>query len=152
MESTVIRSLPRLTLLGLAAALLAACAAPQPLLYQPAAPTPAAQQRAQADLAHCVAEADARVGRNALKGPPAPARQAAAAGARVAGVAFASAAAAGAAARSREVWQRARGAAAGGVVAVGATLLLDHDAPDAVHKKHVELCLEDRGQRLLGWR
>ncbi len=134
--------------------LITACASTQPVLIQAeAAPIASQQARARLDVQHCLRVADERVGRNALHAPQADgAQKAAGKTAQVAGIAFVGTAVASSVSRSKEVWQRARGAAAGGAAAVGLKLLLDWNAPDEVYEKQVEHCLERRGHEVAGWR
>lgn len=134
--------------------LLVACASTQPVLIaKETAPTPSLEARAKADVAHCLKLADERVGRNALHAPEGADRaKAAQQTAKVAGIAFVGTAVAASVSRSKDVWQRARGAAAGGATAVGLKLLLDWDAPDEVYENQVEHCLERRGHEVAGWR
>jgi hypothetical protein len=132
--------------------LLVACATPQPVLLQAEAPPPpAAQARAHSDVQQCLRLADERVGRNALHAPKGG-KKAVEQTAQVAGVAFLGTAVAASVGRSQEVWQRARGAAAGGATAMGLKLLIDWHAPDEVYEKQVEHCLERRGHEVAGWR
>lgn len=143
------RSLRGLTGPALAALALAlgGCASTAPVVYsnKPAASAP--DERTRADIAQCSRLADARVGRNGLSGRKV-ARQAGAAGL----VGFAATAVGAAVSGSREVWERARVAAAGGASGMAAKLLLEWNEGDEVYQAHVERCLAARGHDVLGWR
>jgi hypothetical protein len=128
----------------LAAAMLAGCASPAPVIYR-TPEAPAAQLvRIERDTTACRQQTDKVVGRNA--------RDVAPQSARAAGVGFAAAAAATATAGARDTWKRARAGAAGGATGIATKVLLEWNAPDEVHEKYFERCMKDRGHEVLGWR
>ena len=53
---------------------------------------------------------------------------------------------------ARNGWQRARGASAGAMAGTLTTVALNWNEPDSVHREYVDLCLKERGHRVLGWR
>lgn len=140
------QSAPKLFLLTLAAISLVGCATTQPVVLQAEKTKTASQQSDQA-IASCQEAADRDVGRNGLQ----PAKVARKAG-KAAAVEFADKAAETAVNKGSQVFKRASGAAAGGVAGVATKLLFEWNEPDKVHQKYVELCLEKRGHRVLGWR
>jgi hypothetical protein len=132
-----------------AALLLGACAAPQPVVYRTPQTPPAQTERIARDVDLCRQQANAVVGLNAREARAGHApRKAGEAGV----IAFAAAAAGGLVATSRDVWSRARGAAAAGATGVAVKTLLDWNAPDEVHEEYVERCMKERGHHVLGWR
>jgi hypothetical protein len=126
-------------------AALGGCAASAPVIYAKE-PNTAQQQRVQRDIEQCTRRAETQVGRQA------GAQHAAKGAAKAGAIGFVGAAAAGAAARSSGVWERARGAAAGGVAGITTKLLLEWNEGDKVFQEYVERCLEERGHDVLGWR
>ncbi|MCI1192786.1 hypothetical protein MOJ79_13145 [Calidifontimicrobium sp. SYSU G02091] len=140
---------PRIGRLAIAllALALSACASTAPVLYSKKSDSVVLDERARRDIAECSRLADARVGRNGLQGE-AVARQAAAAGT----VGFVATAVGSLVGGAREVWERARGAAAGGATGVATKLLLDWNQGDEVYQGYVERCLAARGHDVLGWR
>jgi hypothetical protein len=139
-------SAPKLFGAALAAISLVGCATTQPVVLQAEKSKTAAQHSEQA-IASCQEAADRDVGRNGLQ----PAKVARKAG-KAAAVEFADTAADTAVAKGSRVLRRASGAAAGGVAGVATKLLFEWNEPDKVHQKYVEICLEKRGHRVLGWR
>lgn len=132
-----------------AALLLVGCAAPQPVVYRTPQTPPAQQERIARDADQCRQQARQVVGLNAREAQPGHApRKAGEAGV----IAFAAAAAGGLVATSRDVWSRARRAAAAGATGMAVKTLLDWNAPDEVHEEYVERCMKDRGHQVLGWR
>jgi hypothetical protein len=130
---------------------LTACASTQPVIYSKKNDSIVLNERAQRDLLQCAILADETVGRNSIKGggrTQAAAQTAASTGA----IAFVATAVGSAVSRSKEVWQRARGAAAGGVTGMATKLLLESNEGDKVYQRYVENCLEARGHDVLGWR
>jgi hypothetical protein len=129
--------------------LLGACAAPQPVIYRTPQTSSAEVQRIARDAQACRAQAERVVGLNQRDAVRSSApRRAGEAGA----VAFVAAAAAGLAASTRDVWMRARAAAAGGAAGLATKVALDWNVPDEVHENYVERCMKDRGHEVLGWR
>ncbi len=139
----------RLSLAALlaAAVLLGACASTAPVVYSKKHDRVETSARTQADIAQCSQAADARVGRNGLNTETVT-RQSAS----TAGVGFVAAAVGGVVSRSKGVWERARGAAAGGASGMATKLLLEWNEGDEVFQNHVERCLQARGHEVLGWR
>lgn len=139
---------PWLIAASLASALaLGACATSVPVVYAPKHQTSGLDARTHADIAQCSLQADARVGRNRS-----PADGIAVRSGQAAGIGFVATAVGSIVSGSREVWQRARGAAAGAATGVAVKLLLERNEPDEVHQKYVERCLAARGHDVLGWR
>ena len=143
------RPRPQHLALALAAAMsLGACATnPAPVVYSSKRDSVALDERTRADIAHCSQAADARVGRHGLR-----AQHVAQKSASTAGVGFVATAVGTAASRSKDVWQRARGAAAAGAAGMATKLLLEWNEGDEVYQKYVERCLKSRGHEVLGWR
>jgi hypothetical protein len=133
----------RLAILSAALAL-GACATSAPVVYPKANAAPA---RVAADTEQCRRQATEAVGLNG-RNAGSLAGDAGKAGA----VAFAAAAVGGLVASSKDVWQRARGAAAGGATGIATKVLLDWNEPDKVHQEYVERCMKQRGHDVLGWR
>ncbi len=139
-----------------AAALLSACATPQPVVYRVAAPNVAETQRIARDTQECRALAERRVGLNARLAP----REAGGTGARgvaepaakVGLVGFVAAAANGLVQGSRDVWNRARAGAAAGAAGIATKTVLEWNDPDKVYTEFVERCMDQRGHDVLGWR
>jgi hypothetical protein len=53
---------------------------------------------------------------------------------------------------SRNAWQKARGAGAGAMAGSAVAVALNWNEPDAVYREYVDLCMKDRGHKVLGWR
>ncbi len=130
-----------------AAMLLGACASTAPVVYSKRADAVDVNERTRADVAQCSKAADARVGRNGLSKESVGQKAGS-----TAAVGFAGAAVGGLVANSKGVWERARGAAAGGATGMAAKLLLEWNEGDKVYQKYVEHCLEAKGHDVLGWR
>lgn len=126
---------------------LGACATARPVVYSDKRQTVVPDARTRADIALCVQQADVRVGRNGAQAPAVAARSG-----QAAGIGFVATAAGSLASGSREAWQRARGAAAGGAAGMATKLLLEWNEPDEAYQKYVERCLASRGHDVLGWR
>ncbi len=127
---------------------LAGCATTTaPVVYSPKRDTVALDERTRADITHCGQAADARVGRHGMRS-----QQVAQKAASTASIGFVATAVGGAVSRSKDVWQRARGAAAGGAAGMATKLLLEWNEGDEVYQKYVERCLQARGHEVLGWR
>lgn len=126
---------------------LGACATAHPVIYQAKRQSVEPDARTKNDIAQCSQQADARVGRNG-----ADASKVAARSGQAAGVGFVATAVGSIVSSSRSVWERARGAAAGGAAGIATKLLLEWNEPDDVYQKYVERCLESRGHDVLGWR
>lgn len=140
------RSRPALVLL-LAAGLLGACASTAPVVVSKRDDRVEIDARTRADIQHCTAAADRRVGRNALDAKTATQRAG-----TTAGVGFVGAAAGGLVSKSRGVWEKARGAAAAGAAGMLTKLAFEWNEGDEVYQTFVERCLEARGHEVLGWR
>lgn len=128
-------------------ALLVGCATSAPVVYQRSATDTAAQARIARDTDACRRQATEVVGVNE--------RRSASTGrdvAKVGAIGFVGAAVGGAVSRSKEVWQRARGAAAAGMGGMATKLLFEWNEPDEVHQEYVAQCLKERGHVVLGWR
>ena len=137
---------------GLVLALgLSACASTQPVIYSKKADSIKLNERTQRDLQECSQRADQGVGRNSAKGAPEKHKVAQKVGATAA-IGFVATAVGSVVSNSKGVWERARGAAAGGAAGMATKLLLEWNEGDKVFQKYVELCLEDRGHEVLGWR
>lgn len=130
------------------AALLTGCASlSAPVVYVPPKAPPAASERIAVDLAECRKRAEAAVGVNGVSAP-ALSTQAARQGAK----SFVSEAAGRLMFDAKSAWGRARGAAVGSVAGGLTGVALNWNEPDAVHRKYVDLCMEDQGHTVLGWR
>jgi hypothetical protein len=126
---------------------LAGCATTQPVVMNAGNSKPTASRQAEQAITACREAADRDVGRNGLQ----PSKVGKKVG-KTAAVEFTDAAADTAIRKGNDVLRRATGAAAGGVAGVATKLLFEWNEPDKVHQKYVELCLEKRGHRVLGWR
>lgn len=127
--------------------LLVGCATSSPVVYQRPAAEPGVQARIARDTEQCRRQATQMVGLNQ--------QRSASAGrdvAKVGAIGFVGAAVGSAVTRSKEVWQRARGAAAAGVGGLATKLLFEWNEPDEVHQEYVAQCLKERGHVVLGWR
>ncbi len=134
---------------------LAGCASTQPVIYSKSSDSIALNDRTRADLAACSRLADERVGRNSMNAQPAAGggtqtvvQKVGATGA----IAFVATAVGSVVGNSKNAWERARGAAAGGAAGMATKLLLEWNEGDKVYQRYVENCLEDRGHEVLGWR
>ena len=145
--------LPRIALWP-AAVLLASCAAtgphsPQarPVIYAATAPTPATQQRQQAETDECIQRATAQGLTPDEKNNEAATR--AAKGAAAGGVG----AAVGALVTGRGVDGAVRAGAAGAAVggSVGAVSGAMNERPNATYRNYVQRCLGDKGFQVIGW-
>lgn len=138
----------RLMFAGVVLVALAGCASTAaPVIYQPpGAPTRQAA-RIDRDLAQCREQALQAVGLNGTKGR-AMADVVARDGARE----FVNKAVESLVVGSRNAWERARGAGAGEAAGTLTGLLLNWNEPDRVHREYVDLCMKDRGHKVLGWR
>jgi hypothetical protein len=126
------------------ALVLGACATSAPVVYPNAG---VASTRVGLDTEQCRRQATEAVGLNG-RDASGLAKDAG----KVGSVAFAAAAVGGLVASSKDVWQRARGAAAGGAAGIATKVLLDWNEPDKVHQEYVERCMKKRGHDVLGWR
>jgi hypothetical protein len=124
--------------------LLGACATTAPVVY-PSAGADAA--RVARDTEQCRSQAAKAVGLNG-RTAPGTARDAG----QAATIGFAAAAVGSLVAGSKDAWQRARGAAAGGATGMATKVLLEWNEPDEVHQEYVERCMKRRGHDVLGWR
>jgi hypothetical protein len=128
----------------LSAALLGACATSAPVVV----PTSAADSaRVARDSEQCRSQATAAVGLNGRN-----AGTVASSAGKAGTVGFVAGAVGGLVAGSKDVWQKARGAAAGGASGIATKVLLEWNEPDDVHQEYVERCMKKRGHDVLGWR
>jgi type IV pilus biogenesis protein CpaD/CtpE len=134
-------------LLVATASLLVGCASTAPIVYQRPNIDAATTARIARDTDACRRQAVEMVGLNDRRAAS-RARDAAAVGA----IGFVGAAVGTAVAKSREVWQKARGAAAAGISGMATKLVVDWNQPDEVHQEYVSHCLKERGHVVLGWR
>lgn len=140
------RVAPRLVLILSAAAVLAGCASTAtPVVYK-AGPAPLAA-RADADLQACRAEAELSVGINSTK-----ATKVSAGTAKRGAVEFVDKAVESVVNGSRSVYEKARGAAAGAMAGTVTSVVLNWNEPDTVYREYVDLCMKERGHKVLGWR
>jgi hypothetical protein len=136
----------RRALITSVAVALSGCATTAPVLL-PGEPGQKNAAQAARAVEACKKLADEQIGRNGINGKS-TATHAGKAGA----IGLAGGLAAGAAGGSSNVLRRALGAASGGTAAVATKILLDWNEPDKAYKKYVEICVEKRGHRVLGWR
>jgi outer membrane lipoprotein SlyB len=140
--------LPRSTsiLAAIAVLGLAGCASTStPVVYPSAKATQS--QRADADLKACRAEADAAVGVNGTHSRTAGTRTA-----QRGSIEFVDKAVESMVNGSKEVWAKARGASAGAMAGSLTAVALNWNEPDGVYRNYVDLCLKERGHKVLGWR
>lgn len=104
-------------------------------------------ERAESDIRICQAEARAAVGINGT-GTPQTGTRAAQRGA----VEFVDKAVESLVNGSKEVWAKARGAGAGAMAGSITAVALNWNEPDGVYRNYVDVCLEARGHKMLGWR
>lgn len=127
-------------------AVLAGCASTAKPVVYPVADAKR-ELRAEADLKACRAKADAAVGINGSR-----AQKTGTAVARRSAVEFIDKAVESMVNGSKEVWTKARGAGAGGMAGSLTTVVLTWNEPDGVYRNYVDLCLKERGHKVLGWR
>jgi len=140
------RVAPRILLALAAAALLGGCASTAtPVVYKPGAAPVAA--RADADLKACRTEAEVSVGINSTK-----ATKVSAGTAKRGAVEFVDKAVESVINGSRSAYEKARGAAAGAMAGTVTSVLLNWNEPDTVYREYVDLCMKERGHKVLGWR
>lgn len=132
--------------LALLVTTLAGCASTTAPVVYPSA-KPQAGSQAEADLKACRTEADAVVGVNGAR-TPATANRVAQRGA----VEFVDKAVETLVVGSKEAWAKARGAGAGAAAGTLTSVALNWNEPDSVYRNYVEICLKERGHRVLGWR
>lgn len=130
-----------------AVAILAGCATSAPVIYSKKQDAVVMNERTKRDIAECGKQADARVGRNNLNGKTVAQKSGG-----TAAVGFVGTAVGSVVQGSRNVWERARTAAAGGASGMATKLLLEWNEGDEVYQGYVERCLESRGHEVLGWR
>jgi hypothetical protein len=143
------RPTARRPIVGLALAVLAVlagCASTATPVVYPVADAKR-ERRAEADLNGCRAKADAAVGINGSH-----ARKTGTAAARRGAVEFVDKAVESMVNGSREVWAKARGASAGAMAGSLTAVVLTWNEPDSVYRNYVDLCLKERGHKVLGWR
>ncbi len=136
----------RLSLAAAALAVLAGCASTTAPVVYPVADGKRTH-RAEADLQACRAEADKAVGVNSMR-----ADKTGGTAARRGAVEFVDKAVESLVNGSKEVWAKARGAGAGAAAGSLTAVALNWNEPDSVYRNYVELCLKDRGHKVLGWR
>lgn len=131
----------------LAAFLLAGCASTAaPVAYE-ASTSPGKAARFDTDVRTCRARAEQAVGVNGMR-----AANVAQASSRRGATEFVKEAVDSLVVGSRNAWARARGAAAGEAAGSVASVLLNWNEPDRVHREFVDRCLKERGHTVLGWR
>lgn len=141
-------SLLRLSVAAAAVAVLAGCASTStPVVYPVADGRKARGANAEADLQACRAEADKAVGVNGMR-----ADKTGATATRRGAIEFVDKAVESLINGSKEVWARARGAGAGAAAGSLTAVALNWNEPDGVYRNYVELCLKERGHKVLGWR
>lgn len=136
----------KLVLAALALGGLVGCASTAaPVVY----PTAKAMhsQRAESDLKACRAQADAAVGINGTRAQTTGTRAA-----QRGAVEFVDKAVESLVNGSKEVWAKARGAGAGAMAGSFTMFALNWNEPDSVYRNYVDLCLKERGHKVLGWR
>jgi hypothetical protein len=127
---------------------LAGCASTSaPVLYSENSRKAAPAQKMQADIDDCRAQAQAAVGVNGTNS-----RKIANATAKRGVEDFVDEGVEQIVASSRSAWNKARGAAAGVMAGSLTAVLLNWNEPDSVYRNHVDLCLKERGHKVLGWR
>lgn len=148
MNTTRLSSALRLSIAAAAVAVLAGCASTSaPVVYPVADGKKAARTNPDADLQACRAEADKAVGINSMR-----AGKTGTTAARRGAIEFVDKAVESLVNGSKEVWARARGAGAGAAAGSLTAVALNWNEPDSVYRNYVELCLRERGHRVLGWR
>jgi hypothetical protein len=144
----MVRCSLRRLLSALALVTLAGCASTSaPVLYSEASRKAPPAQKMQADIDDCRAQAQAAVGVNGIK-----AQKVANATAKRGVEDFVDEGVEQIVASSRSAWNKARGAAAGVMAGSLTAVLLNWNEPDSVYRNHVDLCLKERGHKVLGWR
>lgn len=118
-----------------------------PVVYPPKTADAGHSQRLAQDVQQCRERAERSVGLNGRS-----AQDVARSGARVGAVGFAATAVGAIVNTSRDVWQRARSAAAAGVTGAAVKTAIEWNDPDEVYEEFVERCLRERGHHVLGWR
>lgn len=117
-----------------------------PVVYKAGAPAPVAA-RTEADLQTCRAEAETSVGINSVK-----ATKVSASTAKRGAMEFVDKAVESVVNGSRSAYEKARGAAAGAMAGTVTSVVLNWNEPDAVYREYVDLCMKERGHKVLGWR
>lgn len=137
----------RIALAAVALAGLAGCASTSaPVVYGPGASASRAE-RVRADTEECRRLAESAVGVNGQ------ATQKLAIGSGKRGLSqFVDQAVESLVEGSRNAWQKARGAGAGAMAGSAVAVALNWNEPDAVYREYVDLCMKDRGHKVLGWR
>jgi outer membrane lipoprotein SlyB len=135
----------RIAVLALAAASLAACAAPRPVLYPNEHLRAVGQKAAERDIAECRQLAEA-AGATAAGG-----RADAAAGGAVRGGAIGGAAGAAGGAVAGSAGRGAAAGAAGGATAGLLGGLFRSPGPSPAYRSFVNRCLAERGYEPMGW-
>jgi hypothetical protein len=128
-------------------AVLTGCASvATPVVYNKADKRGAAE-RAQADIQHCRQQAEAVVGVNTVK-----AQKVGSSTAKRGAVEFVDKAVESIVNSSRNAMEKARGAAAGVMAGSLTSVVLNWNEPDSVYREYVDLCMKERGHKVLGWR
>jgi len=136
----------RLVLITLALGGLARCASTAaPVVY----PSSKAlhDQRAASDLKACRVEADSAVGINGTRAETTGTRAA-----QRGAIEFVDKAIESLVNGSKQAWAKARGAGAGAMAGTLTSVALNWNEPDSVYRNYVDLCLKERGHKVLGWR
>jgi hypothetical protein len=136
----------RLLIAGLSLAVLAGCASRSAPVVYPVADTRHSSS-ADADLKACRAEADQAVGVNGIRAGTTQETVA-----RRGAIDFVDKAVESVVNGSREAWAKARGAGAGAMAGTLTSVALNWNEPDSVYRNYVDLCLKERGHKVLGWR
>ena len=127
-------------------AVLAGCASTaQPVVYPVA--DAKRELRAEAALKACRAKADPAGGINGTRR-----QQTGTAVARRGAAEFVDKAVESMVNRPKDVSTKARAAGAGGMAGSLTTVVLTWNEPDGVYRNYVDLCLKERGHKVLGWR
>jgi len=104
-------------------------------------------ERAQADIDVCRQQATAAVGVNTVK-----AQKVGSSTAKRGAVEFVDKAVESVVNNSRNAMEKARGAAAGVMAGSLTAVVLNWNEPDSVYRGYVDLCMKEKGHKVLGWR
>jgi outer membrane lipoprotein SlyB len=139
----------RLPLAAVCLAVLTGCASTTaPVLYADAGARKAnAEARLQSDVGECRQLADAAVGVNGAN-----ASKVATTSGKRGAQDFVDEAVEQIVANGRSAWNKARGAAAGVMAGSVTAAVLNWNEPDSVYRNYVDMCLKERGHKVLGWR
>ena len=139
-------TMARLAALASLAVLTGCASVATPVVYSKPDKT-GALQRAEADIDACRQQAQAAVGVNAVKAQKVGSRTA-----RRGAVEFVDKAVESIVNNSRNAMEKARGAAAGVMAGSLTSVVLNWNEPDGVYREYVDLCMKERGHKVLGWR